>query len=60
MELESACPYCGEPITLWIDAGGGRSQRYVEDCSVCCRPITVHAATDEDGEPAVVLSRLDD
>jgi len=60
MEVEGSCPYCGEPITLWIDEGGGRSQRYVEDCAVCCRPIEVYASTDEDGEPSLSLQRSDD
>ena len=60
MEVEGSCPYCGEPIALWVDEGGGRSQRYVEDCAVCCRPIEVHAATDEGGEPYLSLQRSDD
>lgn len=34
------CPYCGEPIELVIDASAG-DQEYIEDCFVCCRPITV-------------------
>ena len=34
------CPYCGELISLWLDSSGG-DQAYVEDCSVCCRPIEV-------------------
>lgn len=41
MEIEVDCPYCGESVSLWIDAGGGGSQQYVEDCSVCCRPIDI-------------------
>ena len=45
------CPYCGEAIKVLIepeDAG----QRYIEDCQVCCRPITfvVHV---EQGELSV-------
>ena len=32
------CPYCGALIELIVDASAG-DQRYVEDCSVCCRPI---------------------
>jgi hypothetical protein len=32
------CPYCGAVIALVVDASAG-DQRYVEDCSVCCRPI---------------------
>jgi hypothetical protein len=42
------CPYCGEPISLVIDASGG-AQRYIEDCAVCCRPITVILDVDADG-----------
>jgi hypothetical protein len=60
MEAEGHCPYCGEPIALWVDSGGGRSQRYVEDCAVCCRPIDVQVHTDEDGEASVSLARDDD
>ena len=40
--LESAlydCPYCGERIETSVDLSGG-DQNYVEDCQVCCRPIT--------------------
>lgn len=33
-----ACPYCGATIELTLDGSAG-DQRYVEDCSVCCRPI---------------------
>ena len=36
------CPYCGEPITLLIDASC-EEQEYVEDCEVCCRPMLVSA-----------------
>jgi hypothetical protein len=47
MEAEASCPYCGEPLSLWIDPSGGRAQSYVEDCAVCCRPIDVRVALDE-------------
>jgi len=46
------CPYCGETITLVLDTSAG-SQRYIEDCSVCCRPITVDMDIDTDGDVAV-------
>jgi hypothetical protein len=36
-----SCPSCGESIPLVIDTLGGREQAYVEDCSVCCRPLEV-------------------
>ena len=46
------CPHCGEVISLLLDTSAG-SQRYIEDCHVCCRPITVVLDVDEDGEPLV-------
>ena len=43
------CPYCGEQVQIGLDAGGGSSQQYVEDCPVCCRPWTVYVSYDEFG-----------
>ena len=60
MEVLCTCPYCGEEIELFVDGGGGRRQRYVEDCSVCCRPIEVLASTDEDGDPMLSVQRGDE
>lgn len=51
------CPHCGEPIDTYPDPGGGDDQSYIEDCSVCCRPILFHAQLDEEtGEYAVSVS----
>jgi len=44
------CPYCGEAITLLLDLSV-ESQTYIEDCSVCCQPMTV-SYTAEQGELA--------
>lgn len=60
MDLEGSCPYCGEVIEVTVDEGGGQAQRYVEDCSVCCRPIDVRVTFDDDGEPGLALRRLDE
>ncbi len=35
------CPYCGESVTVAVDAGSGSFQQYVEDCQVCCNPWQV-------------------
>ena len=42
-----ACPYCGESIEILIDESAGE-QQYIEDCSVCCRPIEIAVSLDED------------
>ncbi|HEY2395205.1 MAG TPA: CPXCG motif-containing cysteine-rich protein [Rudaea sp.] len=43
------CPYCGESYETVVDLSAG-SQRYVEDCTVCCRPIEVTLQVGDDGE----------
>jgi hypothetical protein len=42
------CPACWEEIVLEIDLSGG-SAVYTEDCSVCCRPMTVRLLIDDEG-----------
>jgi len=37
---EVSCPYCGETITVFLDLSV-ESQSYIEDCSVCCQPMTI-------------------
>lgn len=56
---ELQCPYCGESITVVIDCSAG-AQTCIEDCQVCCRPITLRVAIDEDGLPQVDARRDDD
>ena len=50
-----ACPYCGETIELIIDDSVDQ-QQYVEDCSVCCRPIEVQVTLLAEGELEVICS----
>ena len=34
------CPYCWEEISMLLDPSVSE-QTYVEDCEVCCNPISV-------------------
>ncbi|MGA9342935.1 MAG: CPXCG motif-containing cysteine-rich protein [Rhodanobacteraceae bacterium] len=45
--IDVICPYCGESFETRVDTSAG-SQRYIEDCAVCCRPIelALHVHTD--------------
>ncbi len=54
-EAEVTCPYCGETVTLELDAGSGEAQEYVQDCEVCCRPWQVHVHYDATGAAEVTL-----
>jgi hypothetical protein len=57
MPLESdasySCPHCFESNYVAVDPSGGRRQRYVEDCPVCCNPIAFDVGFDAEGEPIV-------
>jgi hypothetical protein len=52
------CPYCGETIEIVVD-GSLEQQSYIEDCSVCCRPIEL-AITVSDDEISVDAKRDDE
>jgi transcription elongation factor Elf1 len=41
IEHPFSCPYCGESITMLLDLTVA-DQSYVEDCEVCCNPISLH------------------
>jgi len=45
-EFAVQCPYCGESIEILVDDSAGQ-QRYIEDCQVCCRPISITVAVDD-------------
>ena len=53
------CPYCGEWINLVLDTSAG-PQQYIEDCQVCCRPITVNLDVDADGDALVQVRSEED
>ena len=52
------CPYCGERIEMVVDCSVP-DQEYIEDCSVCCRPIVVIVAAFE-GEVVSIEGRSED
>jgi len=39
------CPYCWEEISVLLDLSVA-SQSYIEDCEVCCNPITISFQSD--------------
>ena len=53
------CPYCGETIEILVDASIPY-QQYIEDCQVCCRPITLSISVEEDGTVQVRASGEND
>ena len=59
-EATVLCPYCGEAVEIALDAGGGASQQYVEDCAVCCQPWRVTVSYDGAGGAYVSVAALDE
>ena len=58
-ETSINCPYCGEQIHVLVnteDAG----VEYIEDCQVCCRPISILPQPDGNGGFNLVVRGEDD
>ncbi|RLA20320.1 MAG: CPXCG motif-containing cysteine-rich protein [Gammaproteobacteria bacterium] len=53
------CPYCWQNIEILIDPSIA-TQDYIEDCSVCCRPVRLKIKVDGYGEPKVQPLSQDD
>ena len=53
-EQDINCPYCGETISVLIDPEDS-GQQYVEDCQVCCKPITFVAMIEGEDELRVTV-----
>ena len=47
MEHFFTCPYCWQEISMVLDTSV-TTQTYVEDCEVCCNPIAVYYAIEDD------------
>ena len=57
-EADIDCPHCGETITIVLDLSVD-DQTYIEDCFVCCRPISVSYSA-HDGELGSVTADATD
>ncbi len=48
-QVEFNCPYCGEMNYTEVFLSEGKSQSFVYDCEVCCRPVEVSVEIDRAG-----------
>lgn len=46
--IDVDCPYCAEVFTVRVDLSAG-AQTYIEDCQVCCQPISMSVLLMDDG-----------
>lgn len=58
-EFSLQCPNCGEVVTIFVDCSV-EQQVYVEDCTVCCRPILLTVSYDEFNGINVAARREED
>jgi len=41
------CAYCGEENHTFVDPSQGKTQKYIEDCQICCRPNELSISYDQ-------------
>jgi hypothetical protein len=58
-ERTISCPYCGESIDVLIDFED-MEQEYIEDCQVCCRPITFVISSSINGDLSLSVHSEDE
>jgi hypothetical protein len=59
MESGFQCAGCGTWNQTSIDASAGRTQRYVEDCQVCCKPNVLRVSYDCEGDEFMIAAELE-
>jgi hypothetical protein len=59
MDSGFQCAGCGEWNVTTVDASGGRRQRYVEDCQVCCKPNVLRAEYDSSAQEFCITAELE-
>jgi hypothetical protein len=47
-ESEIQCPHCGEWMSVPLDPSQGEHYEFLEDCAVCCRPISIRVDLSQD------------
>ena len=53
------CPYCGKCVEIVVDCSID-IQEYIEDCHICCRPISLSVSVINGGEPSIKGRREDE
>ena len=53
---EFQCAYCGKTNHTFIDPSQGDTQKYIEDCQVCCRPNELSISYDQWNKEFIIQS----
>lgn len=54
-----SCPYCGESMAVDVDCSVPQ-QSYIEDCQICCRPISILVSVDDNLDATVLALHEDE
>lgn len=47
-DYDFICPYCTAENSVSLDLSGGIKQSFVQDCTVCCKPIQITVQFEND------------
>jgi hypothetical protein len=53
------CAGCGEWNQTSVDESAGRSQNYVEDCQICCKPNLLRVQWDQQAREFSITAELE-
>ena len=53
------CAGCGEWNQTSLDESAGRSQNYVEDCQICCKPNLLRVQWDQQAGEFSITAELE-
>ena len=59
MDAGFQCAGCGEWNSTSVDEAAGRSQSYIEDCQVCCKPNLLRVRYDATEQEFVIAAELE-
>jgi hypothetical protein len=59
METGFQCAGCGEWNETAVDDSAGRTQSYVEDCQVCCKPNILRIQYDPEAQAFAIQAELE-
>jgi cysteine-rich CPXCG protein len=59
VEAGFQCAGCGEWNSTQVDESAGRSQSYIEDCQVCCKPNILRVTYDKSSEEFFITAELE-
>jgi hypothetical protein len=57
VEHHFTCPYCWESVSMLLDLSAV-DQSYVEDCEVCCNPVSLRFRVEDGGVVAFDAEQL--